>query len=249
MVVAEDVRGQPLTSTILNQLWSLRGSPAGKHAAPSPRRSRVLLLFGLHGMLVELPAVAGRAATEVEVRFRALLSPLARTIAWLARQQLVYSDLRWPNVIVDWAEHPRLANFDDCMLAPMPETVLLWVDSRGRWAQGRARRVGGGGGGGAYLRRLGSASRLKREEVCLTRQKFPGSSNTPSLQNHWHPKHSQKIAGENALGLHFEVQHAHARSGNAATRCSTTAPTTSSTTAPERPLKGKSASGNHTCAS
>jgi hypothetical protein len=84
----------------------------------------VRLLYGLHEVLVEMPAVAGRAAGEEEVRRGALLPPLARAIAWLARQRLVYTDLRGPNVVVDGEGAPWLVDFDDCALAPAPVTTL-----------------------------------------------------------------------------------------------------------------------------
>ena len=95
-------------------------------AAPAHLRlpRSVRLLFGLHEVLVEMPAVAGRAAGEEEVRRGALLPPLARAIAWLARQRLVYTDLRGPNVIVDALGDPWLVDFDDCVLAPAPVTTL-----------------------------------------------------------------------------------------------------------------------------
>ena len=97
----------------------LPGAPAHLRLPLSVR-----LLYGLHEVLVEMPAVAGRTATEEEVQKGALLPPLARTIAWLARQRLVYTDLRGPNVIVDEAGDPWLVDFDDCVLAPAPVTTL-----------------------------------------------------------------------------------------------------------------------------
>ena len=65
-------------------------------AAPAHLRlpRSVRLLYGLHEVLVEMPAVAGRAAGEEEVRRGALLPPLARAIAWLARQRRVHGPAR-----------------------------------------------------------------------------------------------------------------------------------------------------------
>ncbi len=121
-------------------------------AAPAHLRlpRSVRLLFGLHEVLVEMPAVAGRAAGEEEVRRGALLPPLARAIAWLARQRLVYTDLRGPNVIVDAAGDPWLVDFDDCVLTPAPVTTLegyLQAVSESPGAQGVgvfAASLGGG---------------------------------------------------------------------------------------------------------
>ncbi len=98
---------------------TLPGAPAHLHLPRSVR-----LLYGLHEVLVEMPAVVGRAATDGELEDGPLLRPLAATIAWLARQRLVYTDLRGPNVIVDKAGAPWLVDFDDCVLAPAPVTSL-----------------------------------------------------------------------------------------------------------------------------
>ena len=94
----------------------------------APERLRlprsVRLLYGLHEVLVEMPAVVGRAATDEEVKGGALLPPLAHAIAWLARQRLVYTDLRGPNVIVDAAGDPWLVDFYDVVLASAPVTTV-----------------------------------------------------------------------------------------------------------------------------
>jgi len=91
----------------------------------------VRLLYGQHEVLVEMPAVAGaarRAATEGELRAEGgdgrLLPALARTIAWLARQRLVYTDLRAPNVLVDGEGKPWLVDFDDVLVLPAAVTSL-----------------------------------------------------------------------------------------------------------------------------
>ena len=91
----------------------------------------VRLLYGQHEVLVEMPAVAGaarRAATEGELGAEGgdgrLLPALARTIAWLARQRLVYTDLRAPNVLVDGEGKPWLVDFDDVLVAPAAVTSL-----------------------------------------------------------------------------------------------------------------------------
>jgi hypothetical protein len=71
------------------------------------------LLFGAHEVLVELPALAGaREATNDELAGGGssgsggggddggVLARVADAIVWLARQRLVYVDLRPPNVLV-----------------------------------------------------------------------------------------------------------------------------------------------------
>ena len=78
------------------------------------------LLYGLHCVLVELqPVVAGRAAREEEELRRAgspVLRSVARAIAWLAAQRVVYTDLRAPNVVVDEDGEAWLVDFDDCVV-------------------------------------------------------------------------------------------------------------------------------------
>ena len=101
-------------------------------APPSLRLpSSARLLYGEHEVLVEMPAVAGaarRAATEGELGAEGgdgrLLPAVARAVAWLARQRLVYTDLRAPNVLVDGEGQPWLVDFDDCAVAPAPVTSL-----------------------------------------------------------------------------------------------------------------------------
>ncbi len=88
----------------------------------------VRLLYGLHELLVEMPAVAAvqRTATEGELQQPGgvVLAALARTIAWLARQGIICTDLRSPNVLVDAQGLPWLVDYDDCAVAPTPVTCL-----------------------------------------------------------------------------------------------------------------------------
>ena len=78
------------------------------------------LFFGLHCVLVELaPVVVGRMAREEEELRRAdspLLLSVARSIAWLASQCVIYTDLRAPNVMVDGDEGAWLVDYDDCVV-------------------------------------------------------------------------------------------------------------------------------------
>ena len=98
--------------------------PRAPESLRLPRFAR--LLYGSHEVLVEMPAVAGRAATEAELAGAsgALLPALAGTIVWLARARIVYTDLRAPNVLVDGAGAPWLVDFDDCLVAPAPVATL-----------------------------------------------------------------------------------------------------------------------------
>ena len=89
--------------------------------APTPLRlpTSLRLRFGLHCVLVELePVVVGRAALE-EAELRRANSPLlrsvARAIAWLAAQRVIYTDLRAPNVVVDGEGGAWLVDYDDCV--------------------------------------------------------------------------------------------------------------------------------------
>ena len=74
------------------------------------------LAYGAHEVLVEMPAVAGREATDAEVTSEGpVLAAAAAAVAWLAQQGVVYTDLRGPNVLIDDAGAPWLVDFDDCL--------------------------------------------------------------------------------------------------------------------------------------
>ena len=82
--------------------------------------SSLRLRYGLHCVLVELePVVVGRAALE-EAELRLAGSPLllsvARAIAWLAAQRVIYTDLRAPHVVVDGKGGAWLMDYDDCIV-------------------------------------------------------------------------------------------------------------------------------------
>ena len=96
----------------------LPGAPPTLNLPPSVR-----LLFGVHEVLVEMPAVQGRAAREEEL-VGDLLSTVATAVAWLACQGVVYTDVRAPNVMVDGAGKGWLVDFDDCLVVPAPVTSL-----------------------------------------------------------------------------------------------------------------------------
>ena len=53
-----------------------------------------------------------------------LLGTVARAVAWLACQGVIYTDVRGPNVLVDGAGRGWLVDFDDCMVVPAPVTSL-----------------------------------------------------------------------------------------------------------------------------
>jgi hypothetical protein len=59
-----------------------------------------------------------RAAREEEL-MRAdnpVLRSVARAIAWLAAQRVIYTDLRAPNVVIDGDGEAWLVDFDDCVV-------------------------------------------------------------------------------------------------------------------------------------
>ena len=49
-----------------------------------------------------------------------LLLSVARAIAWLAAQRVIYTDLRAPNVVVDGEGGAWLVDFDDCAVVRGP---------------------------------------------------------------------------------------------------------------------------------
>jgi hypothetical protein len=79
------------------------------------------LLFGANEVLVEMPAVAGREARDAEVTEAGpVLDGVAAAVAWLARERVVYVDLRGPNVLLDADGAPWLVDFDDCLVTDAP---------------------------------------------------------------------------------------------------------------------------------
>ena len=87
----------------------------------------VRLAYGAHEVLVEMPAVAGCEAADADVtRAGPLLTAVAASVVWLARQGVVYTDLRGPNVLVDNdSGAPWLVDFDDCLAVGQSVTTLV----------------------------------------------------------------------------------------------------------------------------
>lgn len=79
--------------------------------------SDVTLRFGAHEVLVVMPFVAGRHATDEELRSdAAVVARVAAAVAWLARRKLVYCDVRGPNVLVAADGGAFLVDYDDCFV-------------------------------------------------------------------------------------------------------------------------------------
>jgi hypothetical protein len=100
----------------LNEVLSTHEPPESLHLIAYAR-----LYFGAHELLIEMPAVAGREATEDDMKGVGdgkVLSNVAATFVWLARRCLVHVDLRAPNVIVDANGYPWLVDFDDMVVTP-----------------------------------------------------------------------------------------------------------------------------------
>ena len=91
-------------------------APAHLHLVAS-----ATLRYGAHELVVELPEVVGREASDAEVtELGPVLSGAAAAVAWLAAQGVLYCDLRGPNVLVDAGGAPWLVDFDDCeVVAPV----------------------------------------------------------------------------------------------------------------------------------
>ena len=121
----------------------------------APRRLHLVayarLAYGAHEVLVEMPAVAGREASDAEVTSAGpLLAAVAASVVWLARQGVVYTDLRGPNVMIDSDGAPWLVDFDDCLavrdsVTTLPEYQAHLAASPGAAARNSfAARLGGG---------------------------------------------------------------------------------------------------------
>lgn len=102
----------------------------GASADDAKDRPRALvwarLLYGAFSVLVDMPFVDGRLATEEELdQDGPVLQQLAAAIAWLAHRGLLYCDLRVPNVVVTDNQDEvvaHLVDYDD-MVIVTPGTV------------------------------------------------------------------------------------------------------------------------------
>jgi hypothetical protein len=109
----------------LRELW--RG---GEGAPPAALVCGARLLFGAHEVVVEMPAVAGRAVSDDEATGGTAaaggepgpaLRAVADAIAWLAARRVLYTDVRGPNVLADGASGAvRVVDYDDCVVADAP---------------------------------------------------------------------------------------------------------------------------------
>ena len=128
----------------LGELWAATDAAA----APAALVHGTRLLYGAHEALVEMDAVAGRAATDEEATGSpaaaaaaaaaggsgggggagGVLRAIAEAVAWLAAHAILYTDLRGPNVLIDevgsggrgdgW--RVRLVDYDDCIVVRTP---------------------------------------------------------------------------------------------------------------------------------
>ena len=80
------------------------------------------LLFGAFAVLVEMPWVQGTTVSIEELQDPAgpALGAVARAVAWLARQGLLYIDLRPQNVLRCGDGGFRLVDYDDVVILPAP---------------------------------------------------------------------------------------------------------------------------------
>lgn len=78
--------------------------------------SDVTLRFGAHEVLVDMPYVAGRHVTEDEFTSSVVVERVAEAVVWLARNKVVYRDVRDANVLIDAGGDVVLVDYDDCFL-------------------------------------------------------------------------------------------------------------------------------------
>lgn len=84
----------------------------------------VRLLFGANEVMVEMTAVEGDDCTTTDVTTEGpVLTAVARAIAWLACNCVVYTDVRGPNVRRR-GDAVFLIDFDDCFVADAPLTTV-----------------------------------------------------------------------------------------------------------------------------
>jgi hypothetical protein len=89
--------------------------------AVPPSLVRASMLFGAGQVCVKMPWVGGRNAEAADLDFGGCaVEPVARAIVWLAKQGLLYVDLRPPNVRVAAHDRVFLVDYDDMALCKPP---------------------------------------------------------------------------------------------------------------------------------
>ena len=83
---------------------------------PSALVSDVTLRFGAHEVLVDMPFVEGRHVTNEEFVSERVVKCVAEAVAWLARNKIVYRDVRNANVLITDAGDVFLVDYDDCFV-------------------------------------------------------------------------------------------------------------------------------------
>ena len=102
--------------TALSAAWDACPSNS---VPPSLLRAR--MLFGAGQVCVKMPWVGGRNAEAADLDFGGCaVEPVARAIVWLAKQGLLYLDLRLPNVRVAAHDRVFLVDYDDMALCKPP---------------------------------------------------------------------------------------------------------------------------------
>ena len=88
---------------------------------PAALVTDVTLRFGAYQVLVDMPFIHGRHASDVEMVSDAVLKRIATAVAWLAANKLIYCDVRGLNVIIGERDgHAYLVDYDDCFLIDAP---------------------------------------------------------------------------------------------------------------------------------
>ena len=83
---------------------------------PSALVSDVALRFGAHEVLVDMPFVEGRHVTDEEFVSENVVKCVAEAVAWLARNKVVYRDVRDANILITDAGGVFLVDYDDCFI-------------------------------------------------------------------------------------------------------------------------------------
>lgn len=111
----------------------------GRPDRPAELGARAQLLFGQHEVLVVMDYAEGVECSDAEVTLvdGAIMRGAARAVAWLAKQGVIYTDLRGPNVLKSCthvagaaaagaatAPSVTLIDFDDCVVTAEPVLTL-----------------------------------------------------------------------------------------------------------------------------
>jgi hypothetical protein len=98
-----------------------RSAGLGGATAPPAALVDAELLYGAARICVLMPFIDGRDATPEELgEGGSAVAPVVEALLWLARQRILYHDVRPPNVRIQADGRVRLLDYDDAIVVKAP---------------------------------------------------------------------------------------------------------------------------------